>query len=433
MKRTLAGLLLAAPVWALGQDPSNALLWSISGKGLPATSYVYGTVHSKDERAYTYVDAIERHMSAVSTVAGELDLTNARMNSMAIMGMMMMPDGKTLQDLYSKKDWKVVEAGLKADLGFMAAMVMRMKPFFAMTTMSETAMREDRAKMLDDHLLGHAKANGHRTFGLETVDEQMRAMDVLPLKEQAAMLLDHVRNNGYQDELEKLMEAYAQQDLATLMEIMENGGGGIPKEMEKALVTDRNKVMAHRMDSVMRADNGALFLIGAAHLPGELGVLKLLRAQGYLVEPVAIEAMPNEPLFPPAMFLEGGIRYTNDTLGYRVDMPGIPEQVGERSIGYKREKQGVLVIVDEVEGNVNDLDVAAVIAEMYGDVIKEPIRSLVVQGLEAQVVTVDMQGTAAEILMVQYRTTSFFLAAVDDNEERRRQVLDSFRLIHLPE
>lgn len=433
MKRTLAALLLAIPVWALGQDTSNSLLWSISGKGLPANSYVYGTVHSKDERAYTYVHAVERHMSTVSTVAGELDLDNAKLNSMAVMSMMMMPDGKTLQDLYSKKDWKVVEAGLKADLGFMAGMVMRMKPFFAMSTMSESAMREDRPKMLDDHLLGHAKANGHRSFGLETVAEQMRAMDALPLKEQAAMLLDHVRNNGYQDELDKLMEAYAKQDLSALMDIMQKGGGGIPKEMEKALVTDRNRVMAHRMDSVMRADNGALFLIGAAHLPGEVGVLQLLRSQGYRVEPVAMDAEPNEPPFPPAMHLPGGIRYTNDTLGYRVDMPGVPEQVGERSIGYKREKQGVLVIVDDVEGNVKDLDVASVIAELYGDVIKEPVRSLVVQGLDAQVVAVDLQGTAAEILLLQHGTTSFFLAAVDDNEERRKQVLDSFRLTQLPE
>jgi len=429
----LAGLLLAAPVWCWAQSNTNSLLWSISGKGLPITNYIYGTVHSKDERAYTYVDAVERYMNTMSTIAGELDLDNAKLNSMALMSMMMLPDGKTLQDLYSKKDWKVVEARLKADLGFMAAMVMRMKPFFAMTTMSESAMREDRAKMLDDHLLGHAKAHGHRSFGLETVAEQMRAMDVLPLKEQAAMLLDHVRNNGYQGELEKLMEAYAQQDLAALMEITGKGGGGIPKKMEKALVTDRNKTMAHRMDSVMRADDGALFLIGAAHLPGEQGVLQLLRTRGYSVEPIAIEAEPIERSFPPAKYLPGGIRYTNDTLGYLVDMPGVPEQAGEGMIGYKREKQGVLVIVDEIVGDLKDLDLAAVVAGKYGDVVKEPIRAFSVQGLEAQVVTLDLQGTVAEILVVQHHTTSYFIAAVDDNEERRKQVLDSFRLTQLPE
>jgi len=433
MKRLIVGLIPFLPIWAQAQDVPNALLWSISGKGLPANSFIYGTVHSKDDRAFTYVDAVESHMRSVSTVAGELDLANATVNSMAVMSMMMMPDGKTLEDLYSKKEWKEVEARLKADLGIMAGMVMRMKPFFAMATMSENAMREDRAKMLDDHFLSHAKANGHRTFGLETVAEQMRAMDVLPLKEQAAMLLDHVRNKGYDELLEGLMDAYARQDLNALVAITEKGAGGIPKKMEKALLIDRNNTMAHRMDSVMRADNGALFLVGAAHLPGEKGVLQLLRGRGFVVEPVDIAPNAARQVWPPAMHLKDGIRYTNDSLGFTVDMPGSPRASGTNMVGYKEAGSGVLVIVEDLEVDMSSIDMAAFVSEHYGGTEVGPVRTFAVQGMEAQVFAMDMKGTPAEIMVLQHLGKTYLVAATDHDAERRKQLLDSFRFTDLTE
>jgi uncharacterized protein YbaP (TraB family) len=433
MKRSIVGLLTLLPLWAHAQDRPNALLWCISGNGTAAKSFVYGTVHSKDDRAFAYVDAVESHMRSVSTVAGELDLDNAKINSTAVMSMMMMPDGKTLEDLYSKKEWKEVETRLKADLGIMAGMVMRMKPFFVMATMSESAMREDRPKMLDDHLLSHAKANGHRTFGLESVAEQMRAMDVLTVKEQAAMLLEHVRNKGYEDLLEGLMEAYAQQDLAALMAIMAEGGGGIPQQMEKSLLDDRNKIMAHRMDSVMRADNDAMFLVGAAHLPGEMGVLQLLRGRGFVVEPVIIAPNTSGPTYPPAMLLKNGIRYTNDSLGFRVDMPGSPRGAGTNMVGYKDEGSGILVIVEDLEVDMSSVDMAAFIGEHYGGTEVGPVRTFAVQGMEAQVFAMDMKGTPAEITVVQHLGKTYLVSAADHDAERRKQLLDSFRFTDLPE
>jgi uncharacterized protein YbaP (TraB family) len=433
MKRSIVGLLSFLPIWAQAQDVPNALLWSISGMGLPANSFVYGTIHSKDERAFTYVDAVESRMRTVSTVAGELDLDNAKLNSMAVMNMMMMPDGKTLEELYSKKEWKEVQGKLKADLGIMAGMVMRMKPFFVMATMSESAMREDRSKTLDDHFLAQAKANGHRTFGIETVAEQMRAMDALSLKEQAAMLLDHVRNKGYDGLLDNMMDAYARQDLAALMAIMGDGVGGIPKQMEKALLDDRNQVMVHRMDSVMRADNGALFLVGAAHLPGERGVLQLLRGRGFVVESVAIEPNAPAPTFPPAMFLKDGIRYTNDSLGFSVDMPDGPRHAGNNMVGSKENGSGVLVIVEDDELDLGTIDLAAFIAEHYGGTEVGPLRTFTAQGIEAQVFAMDMKGTPAEIMVLQKGGRTYFVASSDKDPQPRKQGIDSFRFTDLPE
>jgi hypothetical protein len=267
---------------------------------------------------------------------------------------------------------------------------------------------------------------------LESLKEQMRAMDVLPLQEQAAMLLEQARRTGYDDELESMMQAYAAQDLNALLRVSQESES-MPPALEKALLTDRNGVMAHRMDSVMRADNGAMFLIGAAHLPGDAGVLKALVAKGYTVEPVVIVPNAPGPTYPPSMLLTDGIRYTSDSLGFSVDMPGVPEQVGERMIEFKEKEQGVLLIVDVLPTDIQDLDLVEVIRTYYGDVVVEPRPSVVVQGLEGRLAVIDMQGVPAEVLLLQHRSKAYFTAAIDRDPTRRRQILDSFRFTDLPE
>jgi uncharacterized protein YbaP (TraB family) len=51
------------------------------------------------------------------------------------------------------------------------------------------------------------------------------------------------------------------------------------------LVIKRNKRMAERMQKVLKKGN-AFIAIGALHLPGEMGVLRLLEKQGYRVSMV---------------------------------------------------------------------------------------------------------------------------------------------------
>lgn len=430
MYRTLAGSLLLLPLALSAQAGQDALLWSLSGPGLSATSFVYGTVHSKDERAYTFVHAVEQAMVGVNSVAGELDLAATRNKAVSLMGRMMLPGEQRLQDLYKKKDWAVVDAYLRSELDYMAPMVQRMKPFFVMATITEQIMGGSRPRVLDEHLMEHAKARGHRVFGLETLEEQLRAMDALPVKEQAMLLLEQAHRTDQRGELEAMMEAYAQQDLAGLMTLSEQSGA-LNGGMEQALLTDRNHVLAHRMDSVLRADGSALFLVGAAHLPGEEGVLQLLRAKGFVLEAVAME--PMEEPFPPARLLDKGIHYTNDTLGYRLDMPAVPAAGphGSRSIGYRNGDEGVLVTIQTLNNKDPDREVVDLLADEFE--LKGPATAEEVQGFRAARGMVDWDGSEADVLLVRKRTDAFVVIAIYPDPEVRRQVLDSFRFMEEPE
>lgn len=276
--------LLTTLTW--GQPLENSLLWRISSSQIGGNpSYLFDTVHSKDDRAFQFGDTTLPAMARCVVVVGELDLEKAATGMFQLLSKIRMDEGRTLEGLYSKKQWERVRGFLNERLGVGAPMTYSIKPFFVMAMLAETEMEGDHPEVLDQYLMSTAKANGQRTLGLETVAEQMDAMDAMSLKEQAAMLLDHVDHNGYPGEMDAMLDAYAAQDLDLLMASMEKSGS-MPKSMERALLTERNTRMVQRMDSLMHVEESAFFLIGAAHLPSPDGLIMGLRAKGYRVEPV---------------------------------------------------------------------------------------------------------------------------------------------------
>jgi uncharacterized protein YbaP (TraB family) len=87
----------------------------------------------------------------------------------------------------------------------------------------------------------------------------------------------------------ELLAAYKRQDLAAMMAINESamaiGEQRLAKEFQRRLIVDRNHRMADRMEPYLK-QGGAFVAVGALHLPGEQGLLRLLEQQGYSVRAV---------------------------------------------------------------------------------------------------------------------------------------------------
>lgn len=290
--RSLSLSLFLLPLLGWSQPP-KALLWKISGQGLSRPSYVVGTVHSRDARAFGQVPQLLTIIEGQDAVAGELDLTSATGASMELAMAMMLPEGKELADFFPQWKYERVQDAVQQELGPMAMMAGRIKPFFLMAMLSETAMRDDSAMVLDQYLEAKAREMGKQVLGIETAEEQMMAVNDLPLQEQANMLYELVENDLYRADMERMMDAYAAQDLDRLTRI--TALGGLPDNFSARLLTDRNKVMAERVDSLMQGGRTFLFALGAAHLPGDHGLLDHLRRMGYMMEPVAGNAAAAMP------------------------------------------------------------------------------------------------------------------------------------------
>jgi uncharacterized protein YbaP (TraB family) len=102
MKKILAVAIMLFGLGASAQN-ANALLWKISGSGLKAPSYLYGTIHITCDATLpkNTLDALDK----TAQLYLELDMDDPAMQA-ALMGGMMMSDGKTMSSMTSPEDFK---------------------------------------------------------------------------------------------------------------------------------------------------------------------------------------------------------------------------------------------------------------------------------------------------------------------------------------
>ena len=76
------------------------------------------------------------------------------------------------------------------------------------------------------------------------------------------------------------------QDLNKMHAVMTDATiGGDSEEQMDALIYSRNRNWVDKL-KVMMPERACLVCVGAGHLPGDQGLLQLLRNEGYTVEPM---------------------------------------------------------------------------------------------------------------------------------------------------
>ncbi|RME35848.1 MAG: TraB/GumN family protein, partial [Gammaproteobacteria bacterium] len=146
----------------------------------------------------------------------------------------------------------------------------------------------DNGLPLDMVLLYRAREAGLSVAGLETLEEQAGVLEGLSLADQQELLRDTVCHyDRIRADQEALKRLYLQRDLAGLARYADRyvSDSGSYDRLEKILLTDRNRRMADRMQDYLRRGD-AFIAVGAMHLPGRRGLLRLLEQAGYRVEPV---------------------------------------------------------------------------------------------------------------------------------------------------
>ena len=131
-----------------------------------------------------------------------------------------------------------------------------------------------------------ARDAGKKCFGVEQFEDQINAIDAISLEDQAQMLFEGLTDTSGNQDVEKLDEMlveYMNFNLDVMFDMTNDTA--LPAEFNKAFLIDRNVGMVKHFIEI--ANKYSLFCaVGAAHLPGETGVLELLRKKGYTVEPV---------------------------------------------------------------------------------------------------------------------------------------------------
>jgi hypothetical protein len=199
---------------------------------------------------------------------------------------MFFTDGRTLEQVIGRKLYTESVKALSAR-GISTLGVEKQKPWAVMMALSTPPPRT--GEFLDLVLQARATRQNLPVSGLETVAEQLAIFDGLPLPQQIALLEDTVRMQADLDrEFEALHNAYLARDLAAIVAISEKhqpGDERLYNEVMDRLLDQRNRRMAERMAPLLK-QGGAFIAVGAAHLPGETGLLRLLEKAGYRVTAV---------------------------------------------------------------------------------------------------------------------------------------------------
>ena len=295
-----AFFLAAAFIACLAFNAQAQLLYRISGNGLESPSYIVGTYHLAPASFADSIPGMNEAIENTQQVCGELDMMDAFKpeNAARMMQAQMLPEGVTLSSLLTAEERTRLNAvlleviGTNLDDEAYAAQVEHVNPVTLSTTLSLAAYIKkaesfNPMELLDNYFQMLALQNGKSIKGFETVDFQMSVLygSELPKQVEDLMcLVDHFEESAQL--VDRITSAYFSQTFQQLEAILEEemeGPCAASPEEEAALLDNRNHNWIKMMPDMM-AEKPTLFAVGAGHLCGEQGVLKLLQGLGYTVE-----------------------------------------------------------------------------------------------------------------------------------------------------
>lgn len=272
-----------------------SLLWTVEKPGV-APSFLFGTMHLTDPRVLDLSDAAAAAFEDAETVVIEttdiLDQATMLAALTARPDLMMFTDGATLTSTLPPDRARILEEGLAAR-GIPPASVSKMKPWMLLATFSvptcETARRASGEQILDIQLAREARAEGKRLEGLETAADQLGAMASLPLSFHLDGLIATIQLGDLLDDFfETMVSLYERGEMGMFWPLMRATSTEMDlanyEMFEKVMIDARNMTMRDNAIPILDAGN-AFIAVGALHLPGERGLVELLRAAGYRVSP----------------------------------------------------------------------------------------------------------------------------------------------------
>src|SRR5687768_13172331 len=289
-KIALWAMICAAGLTASSQSnvSTNTLLWRISGNNLSKPSYLFGTIHLLCANDIELSETLKSAIKETDKVYLELDMDNLFEMMQAVQKMKMRND-TTLSDLLSDSDYKKVKAFFTSKSSLIPFSILETyKPMLAASMIMQTSTDCDNAISMEQIIMQQAKQDRKEIKGMETMTYQLSIFDSIPYEVQAKQLLAFITENDTEDkaskEYDEMASAYRNQELHKLEQLINKEELGIGNFAD-LLLYNRNKNWVVTMGKIF-ATNSAVIAVGAGHLPGEKGVINLLRKAGYKVDPM---------------------------------------------------------------------------------------------------------------------------------------------------
>ena len=262
----------------------NSLLWQISGNGLRQASYLFGTFHLMCKDDIHLSEPLKMAISNADKLYLEIDMDDPA-TLLAGMLLINMKDGKTLEQLYTAPEYKKVNSYFSDSLHMPLEFIKNMKPFFLEALLYPKMMPCKNVSGVEEELMKVAKQDKKEIKGLETMAFQAGIFDSIPYQEQAEALLksiDSIEVN--KKDFNTMLKVYKSQRINEIEALFSKSESGMEAHQD-LLLNDRNKHWVSQLKEIMPSTK-VFVAVGAGHLVGKLGLISLLRKEGYTLKPL---------------------------------------------------------------------------------------------------------------------------------------------------
>ena len=291
----LAGLAAGAQLVAQGAAAApvpapakKAMFWKVSSG--EKVAWLLGSIHLGSKGMYPLPKEMEDAFERSTALLVEIDINHVDLGKMQMLVFQtgLYGGDETLWDHVSPETRQRLEAFCEK-YGLPAMAMSKMKPWAAAMMVSTLPLMKSGMEMnlgIDKYFLDKAEKANKRVVEIESADEQMKLVSGIT----AEMLEKSVAASAQQDPEEygkRLQQAWMSGDAGQMEKIMREQTSDAV-EFAKAMVEDRNLHMADVAEQFLKGKEQAFVVVGAGHMVGPGGVVRILEKRGYKVEQVAI-------------------------------------------------------------------------------------------------------------------------------------------------
>ncbi|MGI9270147.1 MAG: TraB/GumN family protein [Woeseiaceae bacterium] len=271
-------------------DDEPAMLWVAQGN--QNSVYLLGSIHLLRPEDHPLPSAIDLVYDDADVLVMELDMDDLDYVDVmvAFRELGVLEDEVRLKDLLGEELHAQASAAAQAT-DIPLDLLDQSEPWLAAMTVQELlAMRVGFSGELgiEQYLTEKARADGKPIMGLETVAEQLGFLDGLAMDAQNQWLV-HSLVDGLRIEMivDQLVEAWRDGDVGYLERELLHEAKMSP-ELHDAILVQRNQNWIDRIVAYLDDDEDYLVVVGAAHLVGDDGIVKLLSDRDVSVSQLGI-------------------------------------------------------------------------------------------------------------------------------------------------
>lgn len=263
----------------------KALLWKVEGDPVKGEVYLFGTMHLIEKDHFLFPKKLDRIVRKSDVVVMEIA---GLPDPMEAMNFILLKEGSFF-DFFTPEQTDSILLWANEHLHMNEAVFRstfdKMKPFalVQMAVQMEYIGKTESYEMTFQRIAGEAQIP---LEGFETIAEQMGIFDRLTKTQQQEMVMETIRGGNEQNTLKVMQDVYGTQDVDALYGLIE-AETGVLDEMENDLLANRNRNWVAQMNRYFDGRK-VLIAVGAGHLGGPEGLIRLLEQQGLTLIPVAL-------------------------------------------------------------------------------------------------------------------------------------------------